>query len=169
MPSTFQMPNINALFQKVMIRIFEPLLDHAIIYIDDILLFSKDIETHKVLLNQFFDIASHYGLMDFIPNVARYTSPLSKLLRKNPPAWGPKQTRAIQQIKKIAQSPPALKIPGEGKCILQTDGSDFYWGAVLIEELGGKKYYCGHANGQFKEAERHYHTTFKEALAVKME
>ncbi|RDX96417.1 hypothetical protein CR513_20921, partial [Mucuna pruriens] len=36
-----------SLFQKVMTRIFEPLLEHAIIYIDDILLFSKDIKTHK--------------------------------------------------------------------------------------------------------------------------
>ncbi|RDX66831.1 hypothetical protein CR513_54356, partial [Mucuna pruriens] len=52
-----------SLFQKAMTRIFESLLEHAIIYIDDILLFSKDMKTHKVLLNQFFDIANHYGLM----------------------------------------------------------------------------------------------------------
>ncbi|RDX83586.1 hypothetical protein CR513_35475, partial [Mucuna pruriens] len=215
-----------SLFQKVMTRIFEPLLEHAIIYIDDILLFSRNMETHKALLNQFFDIANQYGLMfsekkihlaqseidflgmhfsqgsyqpqphiaeellkfpdqslivkqiqqflrivnyirDFIPHVARYTSPLSKLLKKDPPPWGPEQTQAIQELKKIAQSPPALKIPGEEKHILQTDASDFYWGAVLIEELENKKFYCGHASGQFKEAERHYHTTFKEALAVK--
>ncbi|RDX86368.1 hypothetical protein CR513_32308, partial [Mucuna pruriens] len=222
----FRLKMAPSLFQKAMTRIFEPLLEHAIIYIDDILLFSKDIKTHKVLLNQFFDIANHHGLMfsekkihlaqpqidflgmhffqgsyqpqphiakellkfpdksltvkqiqqflgivnytrDFIPNVATYTSPLSKLLKKAPPSWGLDQTRAIQELKRIAQSPPALKIPGEGKRILQTDASDFYWGAVLIEEQGNKKYYCGHASGQFKEAERHYHTTFKEALVVK--
>ncbi|RDX80470.1 hypothetical protein CR513_38977, partial [Mucuna pruriens] len=215
-----------SLFQKAMTRIFEPLLEHAIIYIDDILLFSKDMKTHKVLLNRFFDIANHYGLMfsekkihlaqsqidflgmhffqgsyqpqphvteellkfpdksltvkqiqqflgivnyirDFIPNIARYTNPLSKLLKKDPPSWGPDQTRAIQELKRIAQSPPALKIPGEGKRILQTYASDLYWGAVLIEEKGNKKYYCGHVSCQFKEAERHYHTIFKEALVVK--
>lgn len=38
----------------------------------------------------------------------------------------------------------------------------------MIEELEGKRYYCGHASGQFKEAEKHYHTIYKEALAVKM-
>ena len=37
----------------------------------------------------------------------------------------------------------------------------------MIEQDGEKNYYCGHATGQFKEAEKHYHTTFKEALAVK--
>ncbi|RDX66824.1 hypothetical protein CR513_54368, partial [Mucuna pruriens] len=116
-------------------------------------------------IQQFLGIVNY--IRDFIPNIARYTSPLSKLLKKDPPSWGPDQTRAIQELKRIAQSPPALKIPGEGKRILQTDASDLYWGAVLIEEKGNKKYYCGHAGGQFKEAERHYHTTFKEALAVK--
>ncbi|RDX69501.1 hypothetical protein CR513_51372, partial [Mucuna pruriens] len=148
----------SSLFQKAMTRIFEPLLEHAIIYIDDILLFSRDMETHIALLNKFFDTTNQYGLIDFIPHVARYTSPLSKLLKKNPPPWGPEQTRAIQ---------PALKIPREGKGILQTDASDFYWGVVLIEELDNKKFYCGHASGQFKEAEKHYHTTFTEALTVK--
>ncbi|RDY09252.1 hypothetical protein CR513_06399, partial [Mucuna pruriens] len=174
-----------SLFQKAMTRIFEPLLEHAIIYINDIQLFSKNMETHKALLNQFFDIANQYGLMfsekkihlaqskidflgmhfsqgiyqpqphiaeellkfpdqsltvkqiqqflgivnyirDFIPHVAKYTSPLSKLLKKDPPPWGLEQTQAIQELKKIVQSPPALKIPGEGKRILQTDASDFY-------------------------------------------
>ena len=37
----------------------------------------------------------------------------------------------------------------------------------MIEQEGEKNYYCGHASGQFKEAEKHYHTTFKEALTVK--
>ncbi|RDX66826.1 hypothetical protein CR513_54367, partial [Mucuna pruriens] len=180
-----------------MTRIFEPLLEHAIIYIDDILLFSKDIKTHKVLLNQFFDIANHYGLMfsekkihlaqpqiDFLgmhffqgsyqpqPHITEelLKFPDKSLTIKQIQQFlgiGPDQTRAIQELKRIAQSPPALKIPGEGKRILQTYASDFYWGAVLIEEQGNKKYYCGHVSGQFKEAERHYHTTFKEALAVK--
>ncbi|WVY94485.1 hypothetical protein V8G54_033573 [Vigna mungo] len=38
-----------SLFQKAMTKIFEPILENAIIYIDDILLFSKDIVTHKRL------------------------------------------------------------------------------------------------------------------------
>nr|KYP61753.1 polyprotein [Cajanus cajan] len=150
-----------SLFQKAITKILEPLLDNAIIYIDDILLFSKDMESHKRLLSQFLERANLYGIMfsekkiqlaqqeidflgmkfsqgsyqpqphiaeellnfpeenlsvkkiqqflgiinyirDFIPKVARYTSPLSKLLKKNPPPWGPEQTKAVQEIKKIA-------------------------------------------------------------------
>ncbi|WJX33005.1 hypothetical protein P8452_21263 [Trifolium repens] len=117
-------------------------------------------------IQQFLGIINY--IRDFIPKLAKYTSPLSQLLRKNPPPWGTKQTEAVKALKKIAQTPPALKIPGDGKRILQTDASDHYWGAVLIEEINGVKHYCGHASGQFKEAEKHYHTTYKEALAVKL-
>ncbi|WVY95146.1 hypothetical protein V8G54_034234 [Vigna mungo] len=116
-------------------------------------------------IQQFLGILNY--IRDFIPKAAKYTSPLSKLQKKNPPPWGVEQTEAVKQIKKIAQNPSALKIPGDGNRILQTYASDRYWGAVLIEEIHDKKFYCGHASGQFKEAEVHYHTTYKEALAVK--
>ena len=58
-------------------------------------------------------------------------------------------------------------IPGTGQRILQVDVSDHYWGAIMIEQEGKRNYYCCHASGQFKDVEKHYHTTFKEALAVK--
>ncbi|KAF7836004.1 polyprotein [Senna tora] len=60
-----------------------------------------------------------------------------------------------------------LRILGDGKRILQTDASDEYWGAILIEEDKDQLYYCEHASGQFKDSEEHYHTTYKEILAVK--
>jgi len=46
-----------------MTRIFEPLLENAIIYIDDILLFSKDQQSHQRLLQQFVSLADRYGIM----------------------------------------------------------------------------------------------------------
>nr|KYP46018.1 polyprotein [Cajanus cajan] len=52
-----------SLFQKAITKILEPLLDNAIIYIDDILLFSKDMESHKKLLSQFLERANLYGIM----------------------------------------------------------------------------------------------------------
>nr|XP_012568598.1 uncharacterized protein LOC101496717 [Cicer arietinum] len=185
-----------SLFQKAMTRIFEPIIDSILIYIDDVLLFSKDEKAHKQLLGQFVQIAQNHGIMlsekksqiaqteidflgmhfsqgkyqpqphiaqellnfpdenltvkqiqqflgiinyirNFIPKLARYTSPLSQLLKKNPPPWEPKHTEAVKTLKRIAQTPPALKIPGNGKRILQTDASDHYWGAILIEEING--------------------------------
>nr|KYP34603.1 polyprotein [Cajanus cajan] len=94
-------------------------------------------------IQQFLGILNY--IRDFIPKVARYTSPLSQMLKKDSPPWGPEQTQVVQEIKKIAQNLPALKIPGNGKRIIQADASDHYWGAVFIEEMEGKKFYCGHA------------------------
>ena len=37
----------------------------------------------------------------------------------------------------------------------------------MMDQEREKNYYYGHASGQFKEVEKHYHTTFKEALTIK--
>ena len=46
-----------------MVKIFQPILRHALIYIDDILLFSGTHKEHRQLLNQFFYIIQTYGIM----------------------------------------------------------------------------------------------------------
>ncbi|RDX86622.1 hypothetical protein CR513_32028, partial [Mucuna pruriens] len=197
-----------SLFQKAMIRIFDPIMENAIIYIDDILIFSKDMDSHKKLLEKFFDIINQHGIMlserkiylfkteidflgmhfsqgcyqpqphiaeelkkfpdhsltikqtqqflgivnyirDFIPHVAKYVSPLTRLLKKDPPSWGTEQTRAIQELKKIAQSPPALKIPGEGDRILQTNASDDFWGAKFDFHLRSFRFEVQMDNSSF--------------------
>ena len=38
-------------------------LDHALIYVDDILLFSKDEEFHAKLLNEFYNVVKSQGIM----------------------------------------------------------------------------------------------------------
>ena len=52
-----------SIFQKSMIKIFHPLLSNALIYIDDILLFSGSHNDHHRLLNQFYDIVQSNGIM----------------------------------------------------------------------------------------------------------
>ena len=89
------------------------------------------------------------------------------MLKKSAPSWGPSQTAAVQHQKKITQHPSPLKIPTEGQRILQTEASDEYWSAVLLEKIDGKESYYAHASGQFKEYEKHYHVIYKEILAVK--
>lgn len=46
-----------------MVNIFQPILHHALIYIDDILLFSGSHDEHRRLLTQFYDIVQHHGIM----------------------------------------------------------------------------------------------------------
>ena len=118
-------------------------------------------------IQQFLGIINY--VRDFIPRCANHTSQLSKLLKKQVAYnWGPDQTAAVKALKEISKNPPPLKIPEkDSSLILQTDASDFHWGALLIEQDGRKKYYCGHASGSFSSAKQNYHTIHKEILAVK--
>ena len=86
---------------------------------------------------------------------------------KNASPWSSEQTIAIKRLKIITQGLPPLQILGQGKRILQTDTSDEFWGAVLIEESDGSRRVCGYKSGQFDNIQKHYHSTFKEILAVK--
>ncbi|KAL5768013.1 hypothetical protein ACOSQ2_014796 [Xanthoceras sorbifolium] len=95
-------------------------------------------------------------ICDFLSHVAQYTSPLSSLLKKTPPPWGPVHT-----------DPPPLHILSDSLRILQTDASDCHWGALLLEERDKKRFYCAHASGSFKSPQQHYHTIYNEILAVK--
>jgi trans-aconitate methyltransferase len=51
------------LFQKAMIKVFESMLQFTLIYIDDVLLFLQDEESHVTLLKQLVDIVRHHGIM----------------------------------------------------------------------------------------------------------
>ncbi|KAH9769556.1 hypothetical protein KPL71_012047 [Citrus sinensis] len=215
-----------SLFQKAMTKVFSPILHHALVYINDILLFSSDHDSHQQLLLDFFHIVQVNGIMlfekkssiakesidflgmvitnghyqpgpdittellkfpdtnltkkqiqqflgivnyvrDFIPKVAIHTSQLSYMLKKQCPPWGPTQTKAIKQLKVIAQSPPPLRIPTTGQRILQTDASGNYWSAILLEKIDSWDHFCAYASGQFKDSKKNYHVIYKEILAVK--
>ncbi|KAH9649345.1 transposon Tf2-7 polyprotein [Citrus sinensis] len=152
-------------------------------------------DEHRQLLTQFYDIVQSHGIMlsakkstiatdnieflvqqflgiinyigDFIPHVDRYTHHLSALLKKKPPEWNADHTNAVTTLKQIAQNLPPLKLIIDGKRILQTDASDDSWGAILLEEIHGKEHFIAHASGQFSNTHKHYHSVFKEILAVK--
>ncbi|GJV52728.1 putative reverse transcriptase domain, viral movement protein [Tanacetum coccineum] len=50
-------------FQKAMITIFELILANTLLYIDDILLFSPDEQSHAELLSKFYSLVTKYGIM----------------------------------------------------------------------------------------------------------
>ena len=114
------------------------------------LLHFPDQDMSRKQIQQFLGIVNY--LRDFIPHVARHTSHLSIMLKKSAPPWGPIQTKAVHELKQLCQQPVPLKILTDGQRILQTDASDNYWGAILLERLDDKEYYCAHASGQFKES-----------------
>ena len=108
-------------------------------------------------------------MSDFIPKISKNRNYLAQLLKKNPPEWDSTHMEAVQQLKKLVERLPPLQILGlgPGKRLLQTDANDEYWATTLFEETDGKRNFCGYKSGAFKTLELHYHSTFKEILALK--
>ena len=52
-----------SLFQKAMIKVFEPMLPSALVYIDDVLRFSKEKESHATLLKQFAELVHQHDII----------------------------------------------------------------------------------------------------------
>ncbi|GJU95021.1 putative reverse transcriptase domain, viral movement protein [Tanacetum coccineum] len=195
----FGLKNAPSAFQKAMITIFEPILANTLVYIDDILLFSPDQQSHAELLSKFYSLVAKYGIMlsekkmevrvttiQFLgmeisdgkyqpqPHVAqellKFLNELSsQKMIQQVFGWTPRQTEAVKAIKCLAEKMPPLKIPASSeKRILQTDASDECWGAVLlVQDNNNKRHVCGYKSGTFKASEQHYHSTFKEIIAVK--
>ena len=59
----FGLKNAPSQFQKAMVALFQPLLANALIYTDDILLFSKDAESHERLLTKFYNLDKSHRIM----------------------------------------------------------------------------------------------------------
>ena len=59
----FGLKNAQSQFQKTMVTLFQPLLANALIYVDDILLFSKDADSHEKLLAEFYNLVKSQGIM----------------------------------------------------------------------------------------------------------
>ena len=57
----FGLKNAPSQFQKAMVTLFQPLLTNALIYVDDILIFSKDKESHGKLLTEFYNLVKSQG------------------------------------------------------------------------------------------------------------
>ncbi|KAL2491169.1 Uncharacterized protein Adt_26797 [Abeliophyllum distichum] len=134
-------------------------------HVEQKLLNFPDANLSKKEVQQFLGIVNYVA--DFIDHLSTAIKHLQNMLKKNALAWSEEQTKAIREIKQKVHGLPALSIPANGKRILQTDSSDQYWAAILLEEQNGKRSICGYKSASFSEVEKHYHSTFKEILAVK--
>ncbi|KAH9801802.1 hypothetical protein KPL71_001165 [Citrus sinensis] len=119
----------------------------------------------KKQIQQFLGIINY--IRDFIPHVDQHTNQLSALLKKKPPEWNDNHTLAVTTLKKIAQNSSPLKLITDGNQILQTAASDESWGVILLEEINGKESFIAYASGHFSDTQQHYHSVYKEILAVK--
>ncbi|KAK6789545.1 hypothetical protein RDI58_013345 [Solanum bulbocastanum] len=87
-------------------------------------------------------------------------------LTKKAQAWEKDKDDAVHKIVDISKEVKTLHIPLNSLKILQTNASNEYQSAILLEEKDGQRKICGYARGKFKDVEQHYHSTLKETLVV---
>ena len=73
----------------------------------------------------------------------------------------------FQNIKIQCKRLPKLKPPSNGMLIPQTDASDEFWAAVLLEKASeGQEELCDYASSEFLDHQKNYFTAEKETLAI---
>uniref|UniRef100_A0A1X7UNW9 Integrase catalytic domain-containing protein n=1 Tax=Amphimedon queenslandica TaxID=400682 RepID=A0A1X7UNW9_AMPQE len=182
----FGLCNAPATFQRLMQKILCGLSSYCNVYIDDILIFSRDFDEHRLHLKEVFGRLEKYGLKlhpqkcqlalpevdyyrKFVPGFARIASPLHQLLKKNVPfQWTGACQSAFQKLKDLLTSPPVLAYPDfSNPFILHTDASGEGLGAVLEQSNeNGVCHPVAYASRTVSEHEKNYGITELEALGV---
>jgi RNase H-like domain found in reverse transcriptase/Reverse transcriptase (RNA-dependent DNA polymerase) len=105
----------------------------------------------------------------FIRGFANIAKPLTELTKKDTPfVWTPRCTAAIQRLKEIVLSDPALQQPHPDRpYTLEVDASQYATGAILQQpDEEGRLRPVGYDSQMFNDAERGYNIHDRELLAV---
>nr|GEY01254.1 putative reverse transcriptase domain-containing protein [Tanacetum cinerariifolium] len=117
----FRLTNAPAVFKDLMNRVCMPYLDKfVIVFIDDILIYSKDEKEHEKHLKFLGHVIDSQGLAGyyrrFIEGFSKIAKPMTKLTQKKVKfEWGDKQKAAFQLLKQKLCSAPILALPEGSK------------------------------------------------------
>nr|GEZ20255.1 retrotransposon protein, putative, Ty3-gypsy subclass [Tanacetum cinerariifolium] len=134
--------NAPAVFMDLMNRVYKPYLDKfVIVFIDDILIYSKDEKEHEEHLKAILELLKKESCMPNFPSVNfgfpkyKIAKPMTKLTQKKVEfEWGDKQEAAFQLLKQKLCSAPILALPeGSKDFIVYCDASNIGLGAVLMQ------------------------------------
>ncbi|GJV58346.1 putative reverse transcriptase domain-containing protein [Tanacetum coccineum] len=185
----FGLTNAPAVFIDLMNRVCKPYLDRfVIVFIDDILIYSKSRKEHEGHLNegihvdpakieaiqdwalpktpteihQFLGLAGYYRR--FIEGFSKIARPMTKLTQKSVKfEWGEKAEAAFQLLKQKLCSAPILALPeGSENFVVYCDASHKGLGAVLMQ----REKVIAYASRQLKVHEKNYTTHDLELGAV---
>ena len=125
----------------------------------------KEPETLKEL-RSFLGVTAYYR--KFIEDFAGKARPLTRLLKKDEAMIiGPKQCKAIKQLKSDLSKPPILKYPDYDKRFhLITDAWKEKIGHVITQQYNKKFHPLRYGGRQLNKAEQNYTISEKKALAV---
>ncbi|GJR17244.1 putative reverse transcriptase domain-containing protein [Tanacetum coccineum] len=184
----FGLTNAPAIFMDLMNRVCKPYLDKfVIVFIDDILIYSKSEEEHEAHLKTILDLLKKEKLyakfskcefwlqeVQFLGHVvnrdgihvdpSKIAKPLTLLTQKNKTyVWGDKQDESFQILKEKLCNAPVLALPdGPDDFVVYCDASKQGFGCVLMQR--GKV--IAYASRQLKKHENNYTTHDLELGAV---
>ncbi|GJV17215.1 putative reverse transcriptase domain-containing protein [Tanacetum coccineum] len=163
----FGLLNAPAVFMDLMNRVCKPYLDKfVIVFIDDILIYSKNKEEHKEHLKLILELLKKEELYDkfskclvgyyrrFIKGFSKVARPITKLTQKKVAfEWGDKQEAAFQTLKDKLCSAPILALPqGAEDFIVYCDVSHKGLGVILMQN----EKVIAYASRQLKIHEKNY-------------
>nr|GFA27437.1 putative reverse transcriptase domain-containing protein [Tanacetum cinerariifolium] len=123
-----------AVFMDLMNRVCKLYLDNfVIVFIDDILIYSKDEKKHEEHLKAILELLKNEEL--FIKGFSKIAKPMTKLIQKKVKfEWGDKQEASFQLLKQNLCNAPILALPeGSEDFIVYCDASNKGLGAVLMQ------------------------------------
>ncbi|GJR26392.1 putative reverse transcriptase domain-containing protein [Tanacetum coccineum] len=143
---SFWLTNAPAVFMDLMNRVCKPYLDKfVIVFIDDILIYSRNEEEHARL---HVDPAK-------IKAIKNWTSPTTPTEKNKSYIWGEEQESAFQLLKQKLCEAPILALPeGNDNFVVYCDASLQGLGAVLMQ----REKVIAYASRQLKPHEENYTT-----------
>ncbi|XP_057461073.1 uncharacterized protein LOC130751473 [Actinidia eriantha] len=143
----FGVTNAPAAFMDLMNRIFKRYLDECVIvFIDDILIYSKDEDQHADHLRIVLQILKDQKLyakfkkwyyQRFVKDFSKIAVPMTELTKKKEPfVWTEKREQSFQELKKRLISAPILALPEgiEGFSIYSVASHQGLWGMLMQNE-----------------------------------
>ncbi|SJL18925.1 uncharacterized protein ARMOST_22527 [Armillaria ostoyae] len=185
----FRLTNSPAMFQWMMNDIFKDLITSrkVTIYLDNILIFTKNLEEHRricefeVLETEYLGVIISKGSVCMDPikvaGIAEWPTPLKNYLKIVHPltqltgnvewTWGTAQNQVFQQLKKQMAENIILAIPNrEGKFRVEANASNGAIGAVLSQQQDGRWRLVAFMSKVLTAMECNYKIYDKELLAI---
>ncbi|KAL5477205.1 hypothetical protein EMCRGX_G023961 [Ephydatia muelleri] len=139
----FGLCNVPATFQWLMERVLAG-LQWSLVYLDDIIVYSRSVEEHLTLLGKVFARLRKAGLK-IKPSKCHLLQTSVCYLGHVVSEKGCKD--AFFELKKVLTSAPVLVLPNfRAKFVLDTDASDDGLGAVLSQVVGGREHVVAFAS-----------------------
>nr|GEV89764.1 hypothetical protein [Tanacetum cinerariifolium] len=151
----FGLTNAPMVFMDIMNRVCKPYLDKfVIVFIEDILIYSKDEKEHEEHLKEILELLKEEKL--FIEGFSKIAKSMTKLTQKWIKFdWGEKEENAFQLIKQKLCSAPILSLPeGSKDFVVYCNASHKGLGAVLMQ----REIVIAYASQQLKIHEKNYTT-----------